>query len=535
MADLKQAIIDRGLLRDGKMLSKSGTPFTWMFDFRRLLLEPEFIHDVAGIFWDRMAQYMPFQIAGLEMAGVPLVTAIQLVGRERGIAVNGLIVRAKAKKNGTQKLVEGDPLPGVPVVAIDDSANTFGSFAHIRAAAESVKISVERTWCILSFHGGPPDHWPGVQHHQIFIAADFGLKPQGHQRLWTWREIWRFEPPRPNLYYAVSKSQAVLADGSVYFGSDDGAFWCIDQASGMVRWKLDAGIKGGKGIWSTAALYEDAVIFGGYDGCLYRVRRADGALVWRHRVCDWIGSSPTICQERIWIGIEHRDKSAPGGMAVFDPSNGALLHEIPLRAMQHGSGETDGERVYFGTNDGRVICCDGDNLMVRWEHDAGGAVKYPPAIGDGFVVFGSFDGSVRALDAETGALVHRVDTGDLVYATPLIHDGWAYLGSSDHSFVALDLVGGRHKRIDLGEKIHCSPALINGEIVVGTSAGVLLGLEPRTLRLCSRAQLPARITERVGFSDGVYFIKTYDNVLRAMVQADPAAADMGTVVRSGVA
>ena len=97
------------------------------------MLEPKWLDAYAEIFWEKYAHLYPFQVGGLETAGIPLVAAIVMKGVERGTPVNGFFMRKSRKREGLMKIIEGT-LTNDPVILVDDLINTgqvFGSKLEI--------------------------------------------------------------------------------------------------------------------------------------------------------------------------------------------------------------------------------------------------------------------------------------------------------------------------------------------------------------------------------------------------------------------
>ena len=65
---------------------------------------------------------------------------------------------------------------------------------------------------------------------------------------------------------------AVAVDGIVYLGSWDHYLYALDQATGRVRWRFEAGA----GFFSSPAYHAGVLYAGGNDGVLYAVDAATG-------------------------------------------------------------------------------------------------------------------------------------------------------------------------------------------------------------------------------------------------------------------
>jgi orotate phosphoribosyltransferase len=68
-------------------------------------------------------------VAGVELGGCPLASAVSLVSFVRGRPLPALYVRKEAKDHGSRRQVEGDKAlrPGLPVVILEDVITTGGS------------------------------------------------------------------------------------------------------------------------------------------------------------------------------------------------------------------------------------------------------------------------------------------------------------------------------------------------------------------------------------------------------------------------
>ena len=68
-------------------------------------------------------------VAGVELGGCPLASAVSLVSFQQGRPLAALYVRKEQKDHGSKRLVEGDRaiVSGMPVVVLEDVITTGGS------------------------------------------------------------------------------------------------------------------------------------------------------------------------------------------------------------------------------------------------------------------------------------------------------------------------------------------------------------------------------------------------------------------------
>jgi outer membrane protein assembly factor BamB len=531
---LKQAIADRCIVRwsgQSQIRSRSGKRFEWYLDLRPVLLGGPSLAVIARLFWSRMAQFWPFQVAGLEVGAVPLLAAIALEGEHSGLDVRALIVRQKRKKYGTMRTVEGDYTVDLPVIIVDDSLNSGRSVNKVLVAVREVQLHVQHAFVVVNFASTAAGQWSRenkITVDYLFTPADFGLESEKLPvtNSTSYDLVWTFASPMPNYQFAVAKSTPVIYKDLIMFGSDCGIFWCLEKANGRIRWFYKTPDKTGKGILSSPVLAGDKVYFGSYSGGLFCLDAFTGTPVWSVQRASWIGSSPCYAGESIYVGMEYSGRGFKGGLAKFCAKTGQLAWEVPTRRMLHGSPvfSDDYGQVIVGTNDSTVLAIDGESGEVKQFLKVGGPVKYHCALRGSLAVFGSFDGKIYVWDFIDNNILLTVQTEDIVYSRPLIVDERGFIGCADGTLRVIDLnelcqLGS----IDVGEKVHSSPSLLGDAVFLGTSGGELVSLDPVSLKVTYRTQFPERLTNTVISDDDLLYVYAYDNKMWAI--ALPNLAD----------
>ena len=130
-SDLGKTLMRVCYLR-GDFLLRSGKRSTEYFDKYQLEARPELLSAVA----EHMANSLPEGVqvlAGLEMGGIPVATALSLHSK-----LPMVMVRKKAKPYGTMRLAEGVEVLNKKVLIIEDVVTTGGqvveSVRELRAA-----------------------------------------------------------------------------------------------------------------------------------------------------------------------------------------------------------------------------------------------------------------------------------------------------------------------------------------------------------------------------------------------------------------
>jgi outer membrane protein assembly factor BamB len=523
---LKAYIRSRCLFRwrdSAPILRPDGSRYSWLFDFFPLLLDGQMAQLVAQLFWQEFRKFWPFQLAAVELAAVPLVTALSIEGAKLGLPTNVLIVRKKRSKSGRLRLIEGDSTKDLPVVLIDDAINSASSINKALSAIMDIGLAAEHAFAIAHFHSERARAWCGrnkITIHHLVTPQDFYLRETVQAECQSdFKLRWTFASSPVNYRFAVAKSTPALDGDNVMFGSDSGIFWCLDRRTGRIKWWYRTNDQTSKGIVSSPVVVDGRVYFGSYSGNLCCLEAESGMEIWNVKPCQWIGSSPCYAEGAIYIGLEFESGPMKGALAKFSASSGTIEWKIPTARMLHGSPVYSQKHsaIVVGTNDSTVLVVDAQTGEVRKALEVGGPVKYHCAVVDDVAVFGSFDHKIYVWDFVADVVKLEIQTDDIVYTRPLIVDKRVFVGSADHTFVVIDLVKRCViKRLDVGEKVHSSAALIGGTVFFGTSGGELIGLDPITLDITHRFQFPERLTN-TPVSDGTtIFVHAFDNKLWAI-------------------
>ncbi|WP_375429573.1 orotate phosphoribosyltransferase [uncultured Sphingomonas sp.] len=134
----------------GEFLLRSGRTSSTYFDKYRFEAEPALLKRVAA----EMIALLPIDsevLAGLELGGVPIATAMSLA---TGLPV--AFVRKKAKEYGTCLAVEGLGVKGKRVVLIEDVITTGGAVADAARLVREAGANVIGVVCAIWRGDGTP-------------------------------------------------------------------------------------------------------------------------------------------------------------------------------------------------------------------------------------------------------------------------------------------------------------------------------------------------------------------------------------------
>lgn len=536
---LATAIRERGILREEKqrLISPSGNPNRWLIDSRRLFMEPKSLDAAAELFWEMCGDRMPFQVGGMEAAGIPLLSAILMKSLSRGTPVNGFIVRKERKTHGAGNSIEG-VLSDAPIVMVDDILNSGASLEKAAVVLEKEHRSIGSVFVLIDYHGPEGERWRrrrGLEIIAPFRLEEFGVSlkapatPARPESIFE--DVWRFASPDPNFFHRVPKSFPATDGKRVYFGSDCGIFRCLDALDGSLVWQFAVSEdRAHKNIWSSPALHDGKVYFGAYDGNVYCLNASTGAEVWRYIGADWVGSSPALAPDLglLFIGLEFSIEGKRGSIVALRLEDGDQVWEHPTKRYTHASPAYWPERqlVACGSNDNEMFLFDASSGAMKWrfetrgEGGAKGSIRHAPAFDTkrGHLTTGCADGYIYIIDVATGAEVWSVKTGNTIYTVPLVAGDRAYVGSTDKNLYILDLEKRSvRKKIFAGSKIFGPPRMIEGRIYFGACNGMIYEIDPAADEITGTHQLPDAVTNAVAYSDatGYFYALTYVNELCA--------------------
>ena len=284
-SQLAERIMRLGVHREGEtLISPSGGLQEWLIDLRRVFLNSGALEEFAAAFWGRFKDHAPFQVAGMETAAIPLLSAILFSCPKERAPLNGLIIRKERKTTGRGRAIEGD-LTQAPIVLIDDILNSGESAEKARVVLEAVGRKIDEMFVVVDYRSSRGADWRkahGVAVHSLFTLPEFGLElrkdpPRPPQH---YRQLWRAAVPGGFPFYVVPKSTPLLVGDMIYRGCDAGKMHAFSADTGAILWEYQAtGAALRKGIWSSPAHHDGRLYFGAYNGVVYCLDAKTGAEV----------------------------------------------------------------------------------------------------------------------------------------------------------------------------------------------------------------------------------------------------------------
>ncbi|MCB0415722.1 MAG: orotate phosphoribosyltransferase [Bdellovibrionales bacterium] len=153
---------------EGDFLLRSGLRSNEYFDKYRFEANPFLLKAIAQQLKSLIPPHTEV-LAGLEMGGIPIATALSL---ETGLPV--AFVRKEAKEYGTCKISEGTEIKGKRTLIIEDVITTGGQVIESTKALRDQGATVDTVLCVINRNNQPSDKLMAIdlQHLSLFTMDE---------------------------------------------------------------------------------------------------------------------------------------------------------------------------------------------------------------------------------------------------------------------------------------------------------------------------------------------------------------------------
>ncbi len=168
--ELARRIAEIAVLR-GTFTLRSGRTSTYYIDKYLFLSQPDILAELGRM----LADGLPAEttcLAGAELGGIPLVTAVSLA-----CGLPCVFVRSTKKDHGTAKQIEGTLQPHDKVVIVEDVATTGGQAIEAAKVITTAGAEVLRIMATIDRQEGARQtiEAAGLAFDALFTVADLGI------------------------------------------------------------------------------------------------------------------------------------------------------------------------------------------------------------------------------------------------------------------------------------------------------------------------------------------------------------------------
>jgi len=156
---------------EGHFTLRSGRAASTYFDKYRFEADPVLLAAVAA----HLVPFVPADtevLAGLELGGVPVATALSLA-----TGVPAAFVRKQAKEYGTARLAEGADIDGRRVVVVEDVVTSGGQVVRSTAALRAIGADIAVALSVVDRGQGGPEVLAadGLELRALFTGAELDV------------------------------------------------------------------------------------------------------------------------------------------------------------------------------------------------------------------------------------------------------------------------------------------------------------------------------------------------------------------------
>ena len=123
---LVDAVRDLAVIH-GEVTLASGRTADYYVDLRRVTLDGSAAPLVGRVMRDLVADWEFDAVGGLTLGADPVATAMLHAAAAEGGRLDAFVVRKAEKAHGLQRRIEGSPVEGRRVLAVEDTSTTGGS------------------------------------------------------------------------------------------------------------------------------------------------------------------------------------------------------------------------------------------------------------------------------------------------------------------------------------------------------------------------------------------------------------------------
>jgi len=317
---------------------------------------------------------------------------------------------------------------------------------------------------------------PVVADGTVFIGSNDGNLYA--LELATGKQRWAYQvgQKKPNSAPEAIEAPPMVHEGTVYVGASDFLLYAIDAKTGKLRWRYETeGEILGSANWFKAPDGKSTwILVGSYDNKLHCIDAGTGKKVWAYETDNYINGAPSIDDGRIAFG------GCDGYVHVVKAKDGTKEAEIEIESYIAGTMALRNGYAYTGHMGNRFVSVDLQRRKMKWKYRSKEFAYYAsPAVTEKYAVIGSRDKRLHCVERDTGNSVWQFRTQGEVDSSPVICGDRVVVGSGDGRLYMVGLTDGEMIwNYEIGQPVSGSPAVVDGRILIGAEDGVLYAFGP---------------------------------------------------------
>jgi orotate phosphoribosyltransferase len=161
----------------GEVRLSSGQTADFYIDMRRVTLDGATAPVIGRVMRDLVADWDFDAVGGLTLGADAVATSMLHAAAAVGERLDAFVVRKEEKAHGLQRRIEGSPVEGRRVLAVEDTNTTGGSVLKAVAALRQAGADVVGVAVIVDRNTGAKERIEaeGLQYRFAISAQDLGL------------------------------------------------------------------------------------------------------------------------------------------------------------------------------------------------------------------------------------------------------------------------------------------------------------------------------------------------------------------------
>jgi len=161
----------------GQVTLASGRTADYYVDLRRVTLDGATAPLVGRVMLDLVADWDFAAVGGLTLGADPVAVAMLHATAATGGRLDAFIVRKEGKAHGLQRRIEGSPVEGRRVLAVEDTSTTGGSVLTAVEALREAGAEVVGVAVVVDRDTGARERveGTGLAYRYAVSASDLGL------------------------------------------------------------------------------------------------------------------------------------------------------------------------------------------------------------------------------------------------------------------------------------------------------------------------------------------------------------------------
>ena len=161
----------------GNVTLSSGRTADYYVDMRRVTLDGATAPVIGRVMRELVADWDFAAVGGLTLGADPVATAMLHAAAAAGDRLDAFVVRKAEKAHGLQRRIEGTPVAGRRVLAVEDTSTTGGSVLTAVQALREAGAHVVGVAVIVDRDTGAREaiEAEGLAYRSAVSAADLGL------------------------------------------------------------------------------------------------------------------------------------------------------------------------------------------------------------------------------------------------------------------------------------------------------------------------------------------------------------------------